>query len=82
MSNIELLEDWSSPIDGLDGYWCSEDVYLLSTPEGYVTLFYSADRAMMRFISDGHRWQRIYSNVKSKRHAVTLAKRFYRNLMK
>lgn len=77
----EQLIDEVSNITSLWGFWCSNDTYLMQTPCGYAVAFYADGHVSLRLIYGGRRHLQNHRGVKTKKHAVTLLKRFYNEVI-
>ena len=73
----EQLIDEVSNIKNLWGFWCSNDTYLMLGRCGYVVAFYADEHLSLRLIYGGRRRLQNHRGVKTKKHGVTLLKRFY-----
>lgn len=72
----QLIEEVSN-VTNLWGFWVSPDTYVMQTPAGYAVAFYADGHLSLRLIYEGRRHLQNHRGVKTKKHAVTLLKRFY-----
>ncbi|MCA0354685.1 MAG: hypothetical protein LCH85_22050 [Chloroflexi bacterium] len=73
----ERLIDEVSNVNRSDGFWTSPDTYVMQTPCGYAIAFYADGHLSLRLIYEGRRHLQNHRGVKTKKHAVTLLRRFY-----
>lgn len=76
MSKPFLIDQSAYPVSSFGGLWHTDAFYLMETPYGFCTIYHSVDRTVIKIITHGKRHTKIMANVQSKKHAVTLAKRF------